>query len=444
MSSNPNQFRLATYLGTGAIFLALLALIFFGMPKLDWITSPDNDQAAKLNDPRASNFGSYSSGKKLTDRTATGNADEEEENPASIAGELVLRADSRKELERIFSMALKEGGEFKGIIPDLLAVRIKFPTKSAAKKFQDLLGEAATDNNYVVMAPDFPDGDNIPTDGAQPERNDPSSETLQPFGTRALEFLGVTGDNSSWGENLTIAILDSGVYAHDSLSGINIKQIDLVQSASPEGDTGGELDYTGHGTGVASITHSVSPSADLLSVRVLDSDGVGDTFTVAQGIMAAADNGANIINLSLGSYGDSIVLRDAIDYANGRGVAVVAASGNDGIEQVSYPAAYENVIGVSAIDAAGNFADFSNTGDGVDISAPGVGVHTAWDQDGSANFSGTSAAAPFVSAAIAATMTRNPGYTVGQAAEQVKQSAQDTGAAGRDPQTGNGILNLGE
>ena len=176
----------------------------------------------------------------------------------------------------------------------------------------------------------------------------------------------------------------------------------------------------------------------------MDSDGIGDTFTVAQGIVAAADNGANIINLSLGSYGDSVVLRDAIDYANERGTSIVAATGNDGIEQVSYPAAYEKVIGVSAIDASGEFAGFSNYGDSVDIGAPGVGINTAWEQDGEVSFSGTSAASPFVAGAIAATITRNQGYTVGQAADKVQQSALDAGAAGEDPQTGNGILQLGE
>ena len=439
MTSKSNQFRLFAYIGAGLIVLGLFALIFFGMPKLNGIGTSENSDHAIGGDSRHSKFGSYKSGKRLTDRTETAKSSDEPkeeivEDPSAIAGEVVLRGKSRRELERIFTSALASGAEFKGIIPDLLAVRVKFPTKEAAKAFRDSLDEDLSDTNHVVMAPEIPQS---PTEG-QPESNEPSPNALQPFGDRALEFLGVTEDNSAWGTNLTIAILDSGVYAHESLSGINIKQIDLIQTAA---DTEA-ANYTGHGTAVAGIAHMVAPSADILSVRVLDSDGIGDTFTVAQGILAAADNGANVINLSLGSQGDSGVLRDAIDYATERGVAVVAASGNDGVEQVSYPAAYENVIGVSAVDATGSFADFSNTGEGVDLSAPGVGVSTAWAEDQSLDFSGTSAAAPFVSAAIAATVTRNAGYTVGQAAEQVQQSAQDVGEAGRDIQTGNGILDL--
>ena len=439
MTSRPNQFRLFAYIGVGVIVFGLFALIFFGMPKLDGFNPPENSDHASSSDSRTSKFGSFKSGKKLSDRTETAKsndtaAEEVEEDPSAIPGEVVLRGGSREELGRIFTSALAAGAEFKGIIPDLLAARVKFRTKEAAKEFRDSLDEEYSDTNHVVMAPDIPQ---LPIEG-QPQRNESSAVPLQPFGNRALEFLGVTEDNSNWGADLTIAILDSGVYAHESLRGININQIDLVQTAA---DTE-EVNFTGHGTAVADIAHMVAPAADILSVRVLDSEGIGDTFTVAQGILAATDNGANVINLSLGSDGDSSVLSDAINYATERGVAVVAASGNSGVEQVSYPAAYENVIGVSAIDAAGNFADFSNTGEGVDISAPGVGVSTAWAQDQSLDFSGTSAAAPFVSAAIAASVTRNQGYNINQAAEQVQRSAQDVGEAGRDIQTGNGILDL--
>ena len=419
--------------------------MFFAFPNMGKLDTPVVEEDRQPNKKRVTgtSIPDHSKTKNIHDPSETAE-DEGDPDDTTIAGEVIIRAESLEELGKIFSRALESGGEFKGVIKELPAARIQFPTRGAAKKFRDSLGEGDyTDDNHLVMAPDFPTDEELnggaPTDGGGRTETTTDNEGLAPFRNGALEFLGVTEDNSSWGAGMTIAVLDSGVYAHESLSGINIRQIDLVQT--PENP---EADYTGHGTAVSDIAHLVAPSADLLSVRVLDSEGLGDTFTVAQGIIAAADNGANVINLSLGSYGDSIVLQDAINYATDKGAVIVAASGNDGIEQVSYPAAYENVIGVTAVDARGDFADFSNTGDGVDIGAPGVGIYSAWGEDGQASFSGTSAAAPFVSGAITATMSRNPGYTIQQAAELVLQSANDTGAAGEDPQTGNGVLNLGD
>ncbi len=446
MSPNANNFRLYSYLGAGGIFLALLAFIFFGFPDSEPMKPlVEDDKPIKkkqLEQHRLRSSGSRG-GKGLADVPEAGEG--EEENKSIIPGEVIIHGKSEAELQLIYSMALDAGGELKGGIRKLLALRMQFPSKEAADEFRDALGNGKySDSNYIVMAPDFPTDEELagnapPATGDQPNRTTSNADGLLPFDDRALEFLGVTGDNSAWGKDLTIAVLDSGVYAHESLAGINIKQFDLVQT--PEDP---QADYTGHGTAVAAIAHDVAPSADILSVRVLDSEGVGDTFTVAEGIITAADNGANVINLSLGSYGDSYVLREAIDYATDKGVAIVAASGTDGLEQVSYPAAYENVIGVTAVDANGQFAEFSNTGEGVDVGAPGVGVHTAWEEDGQVSFSGTSAAAPFVAAAIPAIMTQNPGYTVPQAAEKLLQSAKDTGETGIDTQTGNGIITLGE
>ena len=102
------------------------------------------------------------------------------------------------------------------------------------------------------------------------------------------------------------------------------------------------------------------------------------------------DEGADIINLSLGGMEKSRVLENAIDYAKEKEVILVSASGNDGLSALAYPARYEDVIGVSSIDANGRVSSFSNYGNGVDIAAPGVGVLTAWDNDDLAYFSGTS------------------------------------------------------
>ncbi|MDC0504110.1 S8 family serine peptidase, partial [Verrucomicrobiales bacterium] len=97
----------------------------------------------------------------------------------------------------------------------------------------------------------------------------------------------------------------------------------------------------------------MAPASDILSIRVLDAEGLGNSYTVASGIVTAVDSGASVINLSVGGYSDSTVLREAVAYAIDSGVAVVAAAGNDGSNAPSYPAAYEGVVGVSAVDAEG-------------------------------------------------------------------------------------------
>jgi len=447
MSDDRKNFRIACYVAAGGIFIGLLAMIFSGMARFKDEPKPEEDQKFTKKKSGAVKLSDISWGKsdrKKSSRVNLPSEKEPDDPKRGLPGEVILKGNSEQELIFLLTRAMDAGGKPEDIIKKLLTAKVKFDTPEQAQAFRDALGDGdVSDNNYVVLAPEFPDtegGTNAPraTPGDEREGGNVSGENLLPFGDRALQFLGVEDDNSNWGHDLTIAILDSGVYPHDSLmTGIEIKQLDLV--GTPEDP---QADYTGHGTAVADIAHTVAPGADLLSVRVLDSDGVGDTFNVAQGIVAAVDNGARVINLSLGSYGDSIVLQDAVNYALDNGAAVVAATGNDGIEQVSYPAAYDGVIGVSAVDAAGQFADFSNSGDTVDFGAPGVGVLTAWEEDGQANFSGTSAAAPFVAGAIAATMTNNPGFTTEQAIQRLQQNAQDSGEAGVDTQTGHGILNL--
>jgi thermitase len=109
-----------------------------------------------------------------------------------------------------------------------------------------------------------------------------------------------------------------------------------------------------------------------------------------------------VINISLGGYGDSAILGQAVAYAFQRGAVVVAAAGNDAYGQLAIPAAYEGVISVGSVDANNRQAYFSNAGAGLDLAAPGVGVVTAWDTDKAALVNGTSQSSALVSAAAAA------------------------------------------
>ena len=106
----------------------------------------------------------------------------------------------------------------------------------------------------------------------------------------------------------------------------------------------------------------IAPASEILSYRVLDNDGYTDSYTLAEAIIAATDAGAEIINVSLGSKGDSGLVRRAVDYSISQGALIVAATGNEGIGSISYPAAIDGVVAVAANDAVGQHVDFANSG----------------------------------------------------------------------------------
>ncbi len=348
----------------------------------------------------------------------------------SVPKEWVFTFGNESDLNAFLYQVAKLGGRIMGVIPRLGAARIGFDSdQQSAAILEAAAQKARSANNFVVAAP---------------RPSEPIADTGGPylgFGTEALTWLGVPMDNSTWGQGITVAVIDGGVSPDAAISAQSLTQLDLIGGTS--------VDSFEHGTAVASIlggsesgSRGLVPGADLLSVRVLDANGVGDSFTTAQGIMEAVDRGARVISLSLGTAGDSQVLRDAVNYAIARNVAVVAAVGNDGIEGVYYPANYPGVIAVSAIDATGRRGEFSNFGQSVALAAPGVGVSTPGTNNQQISFSGTSAAAPFVSGTVAMLLAKNPGLTANQAAELMVKYSDDAGAPGRDPQYGSGILNV--
>jgi subtilisin family serine protease len=136
-------------------------------------------------------------------------------------------------------------------------------------------------------------------------------------------------------------------------------------------------------------------------------------------------------------------MKNAVDYAHENGVLIVAAVGNEGVGEVSYPAKFENVIGVSSVDANGRQSSFANYGDGVDIAAPGVGVYTAWENEEMVAFSGTSVATAFISGALASEISKNPSLLPNQVVDLIYEYSNESEKPGFDEFTGNGILNMG-
>ena len=168
---------------------------------------------------------------------------------------------------------------------------------------------------------------------------------------------------------------------------------------------------TNNGYGVAGIAYE----ANIMPLKVLSGSGGGTIADIAEAIKFAADNKADVINMSLGGGGASSMMEEAIKYAHSKGVVIIAAAGNEGSNSSSYPARYPDVISVSATNAAGDKTGYSNFGAGVDISAPGgegmnesgsiwqntINPDPSQAESVFAGFQGTSMAAPHVAGVAA-------------------------------------------
>jgi subtilisin family serine protease len=159
-----------------------------------------------------------------------------------------------------------------------------------------------------------------------------------------------------------------------------------------------------------------------MAVRVLGADGYGTTSTIADGMVRAVNAGARVLNLSLGSTGTTDTEAEAVTYALDRGVVVVAAAGNDGRNDVLYPAAFPGVIGVAATDERDRLYPWSNRGGAVRVAAPGCNTAPAL-RSGYAYFCGTSAATPMVAGIAALALSLSPQITSAQVLQALERTA---------------------
>lgn len=254
------------------------------------------------------------------------------------------------------------------------------------------------------------------------------------------------GAEKAWeytcGQGVTVAVIDTGIACFDD--GPFSRGTDLSGTRCGGGwnfvdDNARAADDHGHGTHVAGTiaqttnngmgTAGLAYCATLMPIKVLSRQGFGSTANVAEGIRYAADEGAQVINLSLGGPIKSQILEDAVNHALAKGVVIVAAAGNSG-RSVGYPAAYPGVIAVSATDDKDNLARFSSRGPQVGIAAPGVSVTQQTVCNGGKDkcevfgtFNGTSMASPHV-AGVAA-MIESLGVTdPGAVREALESSAR--------------------
>lgn len=225
-------------------------------------------------------------------------------------------------------------------------------------------------------------------------------DAMQKAGWNITAFDLPSAWSKSRGEGVRVAVLDTGCdLDHPDLAPNLIGGVNFVNPGRDPSDD------NGHGTHVAGIIAAennqigmvgVAPQSKVMPVKVLDRNGNGNLVDVAKGIRWAADNGADLICMSLGSPNPVQEVRKAIQYAQARGVVCFVAAGNSGVtKRVFYPADYPETIAIGSIDENMNRSSFSNTGQNLDFMAPGGKIFSTVPDDWYAVLSGTSMAAPF-------------------------------------------------
>ncbi|MFE9441471.1 type VII secretion-associated serine protease mycosin [Streptomyces sp. NPDC006602] len=242
------------------------------------------------------------------------------------------------------------------------------------------------------------------------------------------------------GKGVTVAVIDTGVDASND-------QLSSAMASGSKSFVGGSgtQDLEGHGTRVAGIIaarpvkgtgfEGIAPDAKILSLRYTGGDGEngqGNSGTMSDAIGYAVAQGAKIINISsdTASKKDDPTLRSAVEAAVNQGALIVAAAGNDGADGKSadtYPASYPGVLAVAASDRNDERAYFSQSGDFVDVAAPGVDMVSTVPKGGQCSADGTSFAAPYVAGVAALLKEKHENWTAAQIATRIEETAQRPG-----------------
>jgi subtilisin family serine protease len=275
------------------------------------------------------------------------------------------------------------------------------------------------------------------------------------------------GARAAWkindGTGVVVAVVDTGVALGEDAPMNLVAGYDFIDDDDDPTDEQGHGTHvagtiaqaTDNGVGVVGLAHGVS----IMPVRVLDENGSGSWDGVAEGVIWAVDNGAHIINMSLGGPADPVaqVLTDALDYAYNNDVTVVVSSGNDGFNNsVSFPGNHSTTIAVGAVDMQGDRTYYSNSGAALTITAPGGDTTADLDDDGYNDgilqetfdnngwqylfFQGTSMSSPHVAAAAALVYSQgitDPDHVLAALTE----TAEDLGKPGWDKHYGHGLVN---
>ena len=259
-------------------------------------------------------------------------------------------------------------------------------------------------------------------------------------------------DINTGSTEIIIAIIDSGVDSdhpdlvdklvpgRNFLCGYDVNNTDDVSLGHGTAVAGSAAATTDNEIGVAGVAWK----SLIMPLVVLNPENSATYADMIEAIIYAADEGANIINMSIGGPGSSIAEKEAVDYAWGKGVVIIACAMNWGTDVSQYPAAYENVVAVSATNSSDTLSSFSSYGNWIDIAAPGSGIYTTNRGGGYGYHNGTSFSSPIVAGLAALILSVEPGLTNSQVVDLIKQNADDLGEPGHDDHFGHGRINVYE
>jgi len=260
-------------------------------------------------------------------------------------------------------------------------------------------------------------------------------------------------DIETGSSDIVIAVVDSGIdYKHEDLTENIWNNTDEIPNNGIDDDNNGYIDdfrgwnfngddndpmpyrYNQHGTMCAGVIGAIGNNGvgiagvcwdcSLMPVKCFEND-FSYSDILADGIIYAADNGADIISMSWGSYEESQLIKDAIEYAYSKGCVLVSAAGNENTREKSYPAAFENVISVAATDKNDKKASFSNWGSWIDVAAPGLDIYTTERNNQYRCFSGTSAACPHVAGVAGLLLSKDRSLTQENILTIIKSGADE-------------------
>ena len=306
------------------------------------------------------------------------------------------------------------------------------PAANAGSLLTSLAGDsrvAWAEYDTYLAAPEVIPSPSLPDVIADPfhfpfDRSKGAAKYLKQVAYTQINFDSVSA--LTFGQGITVAVLDTGVAAsHTALqthlvAGYNV----LTPYADAEDIADGASNASvGHGTMVAGIIAAIAPGAKIMPIRVLNGDGVGTASGVAQGIEYAIAHGAKVINLSLSSATFSRTLAEAVHHAADAGVMVVVAAGNGGDTKIVYPAAQPDAMAVSSVEADGTKSSYANYAPYVAVVAPGSGIYSTYADGAYAGGSGTSFAAPFVSAEAALIFATQPNLPAEAVRERIRMTA---------------------
>jgi subtilisin family serine protease len=336
------------------------------------------------------------------------------EAPQYVPGQLLVKFEDDVTARAAAEVVEEAGGDVEERIGKLDVRVVEVPRAETREAIAEL--EASPGVEYVERDVAVQKFDTVPNDSLWSTQWGP-----------ALVEAPKAWDSARGSPQVVIAVLDTGTAPnHPDLSGRLVAGFDFVNGdADPSDDEG-------HGTASAGVIGASTDNGEgqaglcwtcsLMPIKVLDAEGGGDSSSVAAGVLWAVDHGARVISMSLGGEGTTQTLTDAIQYAAGKGVLLVAAAGNEGTSTQTYPAAYPQVLSVAGTTESDSLYSWSNFGPWVQLAAPGC--NTAPYLDGRyVNFCGTSSATPLVAGLVGLALSARPGASKAEVEQALRSTA---------------------